>query len=673
MFAMKLSLIQPQGILPKVAKDLIGFQGAQIAENCKLADGQLKPWYNYLFTELAINKGIIQTLYRYVDEYWFALEADVDIVPAPVSGDTANKIYYTGMGIPKKTNLTEAITGSGAMPINFFPLAVPSPKTALTSAASPPPAGTGDDRYVQYVWTVVTTWGEESFVSPASTALLCKNGESIDLSAMTMIWVTGTAYNLNDVVFKTSAEGGTYMFMCVQAGTSGGTEPTWTEVVDANTIDGTCVWKCFKSNLASKRIYRIVVGETSAQYKYVTTINMNVTTYTDEIVDASLGESCPTLNYEDGGQADADYDPPPQNLTGLTYMGKGIILGFIGKDLYACVPFKPWAWPIDYIQSISDEIVAISSSGAGDTAIILTTGRPYIVTGSSSGSLMVNKLPEIKPCVSKRGVETFGNMCIYPAPDGLRALNADGSGDLLTKNHYDVETWEKLSPETVHSCIHDNKYFGFWQTTDDEGGIVFDFMTGQLTTLDFYTFATYVDPETDTLYFLRSDKMNVFTEIFNNPDAASTTGKATQFSLAAAGALAGIVQPDYPRNVVYTITGTITSIQITVTGTLATGETEQTEVITAITSSVGNKAFSHIDSITVDSIVGGSGDTLDIGYGVKFGLGNAISATDDVIKTNMDDDDVAVSGHTINATYSTITFATAPNATHDYQVWYTAE
>lgn len=669
---MLLSITTPQGIQPKVAKDLIGLQNAQTAQNCNLSDGQLRPWKNYLFTELAISKGIVKTLYRYVDQYWFALDADVDIVPAPVSGDTENKIYYTGMGIPKKTNLTEAITGSGAMPINFFPLAVPSPKTALTSAATPPPDGTGDDRYVQYSWTVVTTWGEESYPSPASTELLVKNGEEVALSAMSMIWVTGTAYSLNDVVFKTSAEGGTYMFMCVQAGTSGGTEPTWTEVVDANTIDGTVVWKCFKNNIVSKRIYRIVVGETSAQYKLLDTINTSVTTYTDTKVDSLLAGSCPSLNYEDGGQADADWDSPPQNLSGLTYMGNGILLGFVGKDLYACVPYRPWAWPIDYINSVSDDIVAITGSGTGNTAIVTTTGSPYLVTGSSPGSLMITKLPEIKPNLSKRGTEAYGPMAISPAPDGLRAITSDGSSELLTKNHYNVETWQAISPETLHSCIHDNKYFGFWQTTSDEGGIVFDLMTGQLTTLDFYSFATYVDPETDTLYFLRSNRMALHTEILTNPDAATTTGKATQFSLAAAGALAGVVQPDYPRNVVYTITGTLTSIQITVTGILATGELG-TEVITAIASSVGNKAFSHIDSITVDSIVDGSGDTLDIGHGVKFGLGNAIEASTDIIKTNMDDDDVALAGHTISTTYSTITFATAPNAAHDYQVWYTAE
>jgi hypothetical protein len=678
---MLLSITQPSGIFPAVSKDLIGFQSAQVAENCNFADGQLSPWYNYLFTELAVNKGLIKTLYKYVDEYWFCIDADVDIVPAPVSGDTENKIYYTGSGIPKKTNLTEATTGSGAMPRNFFPLAVPSPKTALTSAASPPPAGSGVDRYVQYIWTVVTDWGEESYVSPASTALLVKNGEGVTLSDMTMIWVTGTAYSLNDVVFDTTDEGGTYMYICVQAGTSGGAEPTWNETVDRNTIDNTVIWRCFKNNLATKRIYRIVVGDISAQYKYLDAINANLTTYDDTIEDDGLGESCPSLNYDDGGQADADWDPPPQTLSGITYMGNGILLGFVGKDLYACVPYRPWAWPISYINSVTDDIVAISSSGSGNTAIILTEGEPYLATGTSPASITLTRLPKTKPCLSKRGVETYGPVTIYPAADGLRSLNADGTGDLLTKNHHNVETWQALSPDTMHSCIHDNKYFGFWQTTDNEGGIVFDLITGQLTTLDFYTFATYVDQKTDNLYFLRSDVMSGYNEIWIDPDARSTTGKATQYDLTGgAGVMAGIAQPDYPRNLVVTLTdenASVTALSITIAGTLSTGEAgTETKALADLTvgSTDLNEAWSEIDSITIDSVSGaGAGDTIDIGWGKKFGLSNAISADSDIIKVNEDYDDADVDDLTISTTYNTVQFETDPNATHDYQVWYVTE
>ena len=173
--------------------------------------------------------------------------------------------------------------------------------------------------------------------------------------------------------------------------------------------------------------------------------------------------------------------------------------------------------------------------------------------------------------------------------------------------------------------------------------------------------------------------MSLFQEIFEAPDAASTSGKADQFDLDAAGSLTNIVQPDYPRNVVLTITdanASLTALQVTVTGTLATGETSQTEVFTATAagSHAGSKAFAHIDSITVDSVTGGtSDDKLDVGYGKVFGLGNDIDADSDIIKVNDSNDDDGVSNQTIDTTYNTIEFQNDPNASRDYIVWYATD
>lgn len=976
---MKLTITTPKGIMPKISADLIGFSQAQVAENCKLYNGQLQPWDNYLLTQLCNSRGIIQTIFLYEDIYWFEFEADVDIVPAPTSGDTESKIYYTGDGIPKKTNLDEATTGSGAMPISFYPMAVPTPLKALTNAETgtmnysgtntggeitgtntgiaatytgtvtgniniykftdssatykdwdfqstivnasikndtrgttgavtksldnyiecsgagftpgnaytiTPDAtyiiledstktweyhdlynavienttdgssgtvtengttrlrctltggsdnswdigdsykityssadtledstkswavnalvgaiinnttdgssgvvtantattitatlsggagnvwdksdaytvvlnstftgthtgsydastltdstkswtanilvgatvtnvtdgssgtvtangistitatlsggsenkwDTGDNyyitpdlstqRYTNYRWTVVSTWGEESYPAPPSDNILTSDGYPMSLSDITMIWIASNPYAVNDIIFSTASEGGTYMYICVQAGTSGSSEPTWGTTIDGDTIDGAVIWRCFKNNLEYKRIYRLVSGDSSAPYQYVDEIDIDKTTYTDTILDADLGELCPSLSSSSGGQADEDWDPPPQDLKGITYMGNGIIVGFVGKEIYACVPYRPWAWPAAYVISMPDDITCISSVGAGSTAIVTTSGAPYLLSGTTGASLSLTRLPEIKTNLAKRGTintsilsgENYYSGVVYPSTDGLRFVNSEGTSMLLTQNLLSVDEWAECHPDTMHGRLHDNKYFGFWQTDDDEGGIVFDLMTGDLTTLDFYCTATYVDPATDTLYFIRSTNMSVFEQAWTAPDAATTTGKATQFVLTAAGSVAGIVQPDYPRNLVFTITdanASLTAIQITVTGTLATGEESQTEVYTTTTagSNALNKAFAHIDSITVDSVTGGAaGDTLDIGYGVKFGLNNAIEDSADIFKTNMDNDNVAVSGHTISTTYNTITFATAPNATHNYQAWY---
>lgn len=166
---------------------------------------------------------------------------------------------------------------------------------------------------------------------------------------------------------------------------------------------------------------------------------------------------------------------------------------------------------------------------------------------------------------------------------------------------------------------------------------------------------------------------------FVNPDAAATTGFATQKDLTGVTegfSMAGLVSPDYPRNISATgviSNGAITLLTITVTGTDING-TAISEVLTidADETVTGSKAFATLTSIAVTgtfSTGGGAGDTLDIGIGVKFGLAGTLSG---VKKTVMDTVDVAVAGHTINTTYNTIQFATAPNATHDYSVWYSS-
>ncbi len=61
-------------------------------------------------------------------------------------------------------------------------------------------------------------------------------------AATTAIWVTATAYSAGDKVKKIS--GGTHLYQCTTAGTSGGSEPTWPTTIDATVTDGTVVWTC---------------------------------------------------------------------------------------------------------------------------------------------------------------------------------------------------------------------------------------------------------------------------------------------------------------------------------------------------------------------------------------------------------------------------------------------
>lgn len=57
----------------------------------------------------------------------------------------------------------------------------------------------------------------------------------------TVVWGTGVAYSVGDIVRPTAATGRSYI--CIIAGTAGGTEPTWPTSVNGTVVDGGVTWK----------------------------------------------------------------------------------------------------------------------------------------------------------------------------------------------------------------------------------------------------------------------------------------------------------------------------------------------------------------------------------------------------------------------------------------------
>ena len=156
------------------------------------------------------------------------------------------------------------------------------------------------------------------------------------------------------------------------------------------------------------------------------------------------------------------------------------------------------------------------------------------------------------------------------------------------------------------------------------------------------------------------------------PAAPSTSGGADQFDFGTAvpANLANLVQPDYPRNIYYNLTGTFTSVAITVTGVDAQGN-PATESVTLTGDVAGSVPFATVSQIRITAQTGGAGgELLDIGYGAKLGLCNAIASSAEVYKILEDGVNAVVGDATIDATNGTITFVTEPNNVHNYEVFY---
>src|SRR5687768_230090 len=156
------------GLVPRLARQLLAPNQAQVATNCSLTSGDLRPLNGarHVFSP-ALDTDILSMFRMEKDgnEKWLAWDRDVDVARSPIAGNSEKRFYYTGDGEPRVSEYDMATTGPGPYPSGCFVLGVTPPVAKPVVASS---GGTGQLTARAYVYTFVTPWGEESRPSPAS-------------------------------------------------------------------------------------------------------------------------------------------------------------------------------------------------------------------------------------------------------------------------------------------------------------------------------------------------------------------------------------------------------------------------------------------------------------------------------------------------------------------------
>lgn len=475
------------GLVPRAAKQLLAPNQAQVATNCNLTSGDLRPRSGPLLIAAPVIDADIVSMFRMEkdgNEKWLAWDKDVDVARSPIAGNTSRRFYYTGDGEPRTSDYDTATAGIGPYPSGCYVLGVSPPITAPTVGPSGGVSGTTSSR--AYVYTFVTPWGEESAPSPASTVTTGKIDDTWALSAMDTAppnsgtasaavkdtpsagYVTVTldsvfglrAYeeitfasvagmtDLNAKFPLVSVDSATnkvvVLLSTTQVYSSGG---TWARVAPHNTVAMT------------KRIYRSVTGTSGTEYQYVATITAATTTYNDTTLDANLGEILPSTTWL----------MPPANMLGIVIMANGIACGFFGNEVCFSEPFRPYAWPTAYRQTYDQDIVAIGITGT--TLVGMTKGNPFTITGVDPVTMGggMEKLGVAWPCMSKRGVATFAFGVGYPAPQGFVIVGTPT--DIVTKDLFTLKEWSELNPDTFIAASADNRYYSGY--TADSSSLMF--------------------------------------------------------------------------------------------------------------------------------------------------------------------------------------------------------
>lgn len=239
-----------------------------------------------------------------------------------------------------------------------------------------------------------------------------------------------------------------------------------------------------------RRIYRSTAGT----FLYVTEIPVGDTSYSDTLLAADLGEEVPSVSWL----------PPPSDLKGLTNLPNGTLAGFTGRDVSFCDPYRPYAWPVQYTQSLDYPVVGL---GRMDTTLaVLTTGTPYFIQGSHPDSMVVVQSDLEQACASKRSIVSTNGSVIYASPDGLVMLSSNGSR-IITEKYFTRAQWQSyFKPDSIHGYQHDLKYVGFYDNGVTQGGFIFDLTSGQFVLHNEYATAGFNDLQIDKLFLAFADR-----------------------------------------------------------------------------------------------------------------------------------------------------------------------
>jgi hypothetical protein len=282
-----------------------------------------------------------------------------------------------------------------------------------------------------------------------------------------------------------------------------GTSGTWAlSGIDAAVPDPT------ERNITTVRIYRTRPGFTSTQFFEVADIALGTTTYNDNITEEAVALN-PILES-------TLWAEPPATLQGLTVHPGGFLVGFTGRDLYFSEPFRPHAWPVEYLLTMQTEIVGLAVYN--NSIVIATSSHPYVAEGVHPVSINLQKLDSIDPCLSRRSIVTTLAGTMFASVQGIVEIGVHGH-QLATRQLFTREEWySRYNPGGVKAAPYGLQYIAF---DTPQTGFIFspDEQLAPLTDLDRFNNVSgiQIDAYSGDVFVIRSNRVSLWDPVDSIP------------------------------------------------------------------------------------------------------------------------------------------------------------
>jgi hypothetical protein len=459
--------------IPISADYLLPQNAARLAQNCNVVSGALSA-FKGLDHDESLSATSVKTLYQYEEgntQHWVVSANELHFAKSPVSGDTYERVYFTGETEPRFF-ANDNISTPFAATTDYYKLGIPAP------TVTPVPSGGAGADYRAYVYSFVNSYGDEG--PPSSVGAISDYSTGACVVGISVA-APPTARAIDRIYLyrANSSASGTAEFQFAL-------EATWFSAAVAYAVGDFVLYSNF--------LYKCTTIHPAGAW------NAGHFTPGDDVANADLLNVYPKTNY----------DPPPSGMKGLISLPNGSFAGYSGNQLYLSEPGRPHAYPTDYVVAFDDDIVGISNEKLNIT--VVTSSFPYVVYGAHPSAMTKERHSTKLPGISSRGIVAGGVGVFYVSRQGI-IFSGPGGFSNITEKLLKESDLAEFTPATLAAYWFDGKYFAFDSVS--KTGFFIDMTTGRFVKLSIYAHAAHVTSG-GYFYFVVDDIENVDE---NNPPA----------------------------------------------------------------------------------------------------------------------------------------------------------
>jgi hypothetical protein len=255
-------------------------------------------------------------------------------------------------------------------------------------------------------------------------------------------------------------------------------------------------------NITTTRIYRSI-SNVSGQGTYFLVAELPVTqmTFEDTIDDATVA-----LNTQ---LQSLYWFPPPTDLQGIVPFPNGVSVGWNSNEVWFSEPYRPHAWPPNYVLTTEFPIVGIGV--CGQAIVVCTQDAPYVISGVNPAAMSMIKINLPEPCLHRASIVSTATTVLYVSQNGLIQVDQSGAANNVTEGWVTREKWQALIPSKyVRAVKHATSYFAFGSVSGSDNSVARQGFTVELSTQDQTSFTIWPQPGGHRLGFSQLSSPNGF-------------------------------------------------------------------------------------------------------------------------------------------------------------------